>query len=39
MSKYGHLPQHHGFYYPEENLRMEGASVCKNIEKIFTHSG
>ncbi|XP_059917844.1 uncharacterized protein C15orf39 homolog isoform X2 [Gadus macrocephalus] len=38
MSKYGHLPQHHGFYYPEENLRMEGASVCKNIEKMHRES-
>ncbi|CAL8356281.1 unnamed protein product [Lota lota] len=34
MSKYGHLPQHHGFYYPETNVRMEGASVCKNMEKM-----
>lgn len=35
ISKYGHLPQHHGFYYPEANVRIEGASVCKNMEKMY----
>ena len=38
MSKYGHFPQHHGFYYPEANLRLERASVCKNMEKMHRES-
>ena len=38
MSKYGHLPQHHGFYYPEASVRMEGASVCNNMEKMHRES-
>lgn len=38
MPKYGHLPQHHGFYYPEANVRMDGLSVCKNMEKMHGES-